>query len=133
MSDIHFKKNYNMINCRFNTKTNFLEVVYSGLISTEDLNLHGNKIMNNIILPRKLNILTDARNAEYDYKNINFSSMMKKMKKHLEPFLLVKNAILHFKPIETAISMIIENKIIIKNYQQKVFYTEEAAINWLNK
>jgi len=122
-----------MISSKFNTETKILEVVYSGLISSEDLNIHGNNIMNNNKLPRNLNILTDARNAEYDYKKINYFSMMKNMKKHLDPFIFVKNAILHSKPVETAISMILKDKIIINNYKQKIFYTEEAATAWLKQ
>lgn len=120
-----------MISCKFNPELEILEVVYSGIITFEDLNVHGTKIMNNKEIPRKLNILTDARNAIYDYNNINNLLMMEHMKKHLEPYVFVKNAILHLKPIETAISMIVENEILINNYKQKIFYTEEAALNWL--
>jgi len=53
------------------------------------------------------------------------------MKTHLAPYIFVKNAILHSKPVETAVSMVIEYKIKIANYKQKIFYTEEATINWL--
>lgn len=120
-----------MITCNYNNIKNILEVTYSGQISMSDINKHGEKIMNNKNLPRNLLILTNASVACYDYKNINYFSMMKNMKKHLEPYIFVKNAILHSKPVETAISMVIENKIKISNYKQKIFYTEKAALKWL--
>ena len=122
-----------MINHKYNTDTNILEVVYSGRITNKDLENFGEYIMNEKQLPRNLNILTDAGKAIYDLERINFRKMVKDMEKHLQPYIFVKNALIHEKPNETAVSMIFERNSLFSNYKQKIFCTKKAALNWLKE
>ena len=120
-----------MINWEYNTDTQILEVYYIGNIIQEEYDNYIFFLKNSKELPRNLKILTDASNAIYSYKMINFNQVLNEIRILLRSYKCVKNAFLHAKPNETAISMIMENRLKIDNYQQKIFSTNKAALDWL--
>lgn len=122
-----------MVNWKYNKATNILEVTYSQKISPEDITTLKNYIRDNNNLPKRINILTDARTAEYEMKNIDLKELSSMIRYNIRPDVYIKNAFIHSKPVETAISTIIEMNINFDNYQQKVFSTKKAAISWLKQ
>lgn len=122
-----------MINFNYNKEDELLEVEYVGLLTEKNFSNYLNNISSNKNLPKNLKILTDARRVIYDFETIDFSLLIKKIEIHTKQFNIIKNAILHSKPRETAVSIMVEDEIDIKKYKQKVFYTKAVALNWLNK
>ncbi len=120
-----------MITQNYNERTNILEVHYIGKITLDVFEKYGISIMNNNELPRKLKILTDAREAKYNYSDIDLKKINKQMKIHLKDYTHVKNALIYSSPVETAISMLSQKEIKQEKYHQKIFYQKKEAIKWL--
>ena len=124
-----------MISWNFNKENGILEVTYSGHISIEEFINYGNTLKKDNSLPRVLKILTNAQNANYDIKKTeekNQLIMKESLKQQLKAYTFVKNAVIHKKPVETAISYTFKEIFSFENYSQKTFYTQEAALRWLN-
>ena len=120
-----------MIQSKFNNELGVLEVIYSGAIFLEELLQHGNNIANNFSLPRKLNILTDAREAVYKFGPEKINQIIDALKENLEDYALVKNAFIYSTPNETAYSVYLESEKEPDHYEHGVFSTREDALYWL--
>ncbi|MDI3527325.1 MAG: hypothetical protein PWR03_1508 [Tenuifilum sp.] len=116
---------------RFNNKLGILEVSYSGVILANDLIEYGEWLSRNPNLPRKLRILTDATQAIYNISQFDIERVRLAMVDHCKPYIFVKNVLIHRKPVETAYSVLVSKKNQVENYIQAVFYTREAALEWL--
>jgi hypothetical protein len=120
-----------MIKYTFNEDLQILEVKYEGDIKTEDIINHGQFISKNNTLPRKLKILTDSRNVNYNISPDAIPELTKELKQNLTKYEFIMDAFLHSKPKETAYSILLEVEQKYNNYSHKVFTTKEAAIDWL--
>lgn len=122
-----------MIKCDFNDELQVLEVIYEGDISADEILEHARFIAENKNLPRKLNILTDARNAHYKFKPKETRQILKFLKQSVKKYEFIKDAFIHKAPRETAYSMTIEFNQQHPNYEHKVFSTKQAALIWLQE
>ncbi|NJO89716.1 MAG: hypothetical protein HC831_12780 [Chloroflexia bacterium] len=120
-----------MIKYEFDSKSGILEIFYTGKIQLTDLIEFGNSIYTDNKLPRKLLMLTDVTNAEYEIEVEEFTELIEHLKKHVSAFEYIKAAFIQSKPKETAYSMILSNKNPIHNYYRAVFSTRAAAMEWL--
>ncbi len=120
-----------MIKIFFNKEFFILEVNFIGEISFIDLYEYGEKIRQDNDLPRNLKILTDATQAIYKISPEEIVLMLEDLKIQIEPYHSVKTAVIQNKPIETAISMMVDINLSIPDYMHKVFSTRKAAIEWL--
>ena len=118
-----------MIKYNFNEDLQILEVKYEGVINIEDFIKHNQFISENDLLPRKLKILTDARNANYDLSSDSIHKLIEILEPGFTKFEFIKGALLHSKPKETAYSILVEVEQKYNNYSHKVFTTKEAALN----
>jgi len=82
-------------------------------------------------LPRNLKILTDATSASYNLSRSEISEMLNILINQIKPYQSVKTALIHEKPVETALSLLVDNDKPITGYEHKVFSTREAALKWL--
>ncbi len=121
-----------MIKYEFNSNSQILEVFYLADINLTDIIEYGEMIRLNKSLPCDLRILTDATSAIYHLSGADVTELLKVLKVQIEPYDTVKTAVLQQKPVETAISMLVDSGIPIPNYEHKVFSTREAALIWLN-
>lgn len=115
--------NYNSIN-------KILEVYYTGEIEAKDLIDYGMSLSNED-LPKDLNILVDASQAEYQVSRNEFPKLVNNLKRNLKKFSLVRVAFVQTKPKETAYSILYGQKAVLPNYVHRVFSTKEAAEKWL--
>ena len=120
-----------MIKYTFNEDLQILDVKYEGAINTEDILNHVRFISENNTLPRKLKILTDARNVNYNISPGSIPELTKALKQNLTRYEFIMDAFLHSKPKETAYSLLLEVEQKYNNYSHKVFTTKEAALEWL--
>ncbi len=120
-----------MIKYEFDSKLGILEIFYTGKIRLKDVIEFGNSIYTDNKLPRRLLMLTDVTNANYEIEVDDFSELIEHLKRHVSAFEYIKAAFIQSKPKETAYSMILSNENPIHNYYRAVFSTREAALEWL--
>jgi hypothetical protein len=120
-----------MISYEFNEELEILEVFYTGDISLLDVLEYGEMIKKDFSLPRDLKILTDATRANYTINPGEISHLHQVMKEQIKPYHSVKTAVIQEKPLETAISMLVDSQGPIQAYQHQVFSSRKAAIKWL--
>lgn len=110
----------------------FLDVLYEGKLTIQEIINHGTAIANNSELPGKLRILTDGRKASYQFMPDDMEQkMIGMLKMHLNHFEIIKNAFIYTTPIETAMSFILEEQIPAERYLHRIFSSRQAALNWL--
>jgi hypothetical protein len=120
-----------MISYHFNDELQMLEVFYEGVIGISDLTSYGRSIFSDISLPRDLRILTDVTEATYNLKPDEIPLIIELTQQHIKPYNKVKVAFIQSKPLETALSYLLEMKFPPGKYKHSVFSTRRAAINWL--
>ena len=120
-----------MISSQFNTELQILEVYYEGNIKLNDLIDFWNEVHNNKSQPRNLHLLIDATRAQYELDADEFSELVKAMAQHVSAYELIKAAFIQSKPKETAYSMLLDQRVTVPNYHHAIFYTREAALEWL--
>jgi hypothetical protein len=120
-----------MINFNFNNELQVLEVFYEGKITLDDLTGYGNSISSNDSLPRNLKILADATKASYELTPGEIPRIVELTKEHIKPYKHVKAAFLQSKPLETALSHLLELEFTPGKYEHAVFSTRKAALAWL--
>ncbi|MFN8257538.1 MAG: STAS/SEC14 domain-containing protein [Bacteroidales bacterium] len=120
-----------MINIKFNKELKILEVEFTGDISLKELIDYGEKIRISNDLPRELKILTDARESVYKISHNDLRVVVMELKKQIKPYKSVKTAVIQTKPVETALSMLVNWEGQIDGYEHQVFATRHAALNWL--
>lgn len=122
-----------MIKYELNKELKILEVHYIGDIDLKELIEYGEMIRSDNSLPRDLRILTNASAAIYHLSRTDITEMMTVLKDQIKPYQTIKTAVIQEKPVETAISMLVDTGAPIPNYEHKVFSTREAALMWLNR
>jgi len=115
----------------YNKDLIILEVDFIGEIYFTDLYEYGEKIREDMELPRDLKILTNATQAIYKLSPEEITLMLNDLKEQIKPYHSVKTAVVQDKPFETAISMLVEVDLSIPDYMHKVFSTRKAAMEWL--
>lgn len=123
-----------MISYEFNKSEKILEVKFSGSISIDDMNGYILSLRNDLSLPSRLRILSDATEAKFAEKisKNDLISFLNENKKTLEQKDYVYDAFVISGTFETALGMIYKNLNNMKNYSFNIFSTREAAYNWLS-
>lgn len=120
-----------MISMSFNEELEILEVVYQGDITLDDILEYGKKYRDMKYLPRKLNMITDATEANYLFGVSEIPILAKALRDNTKYFESIKSAMIQTRPIETAKSVVMNQENISPNYRHKVFSTRDSAIEWL--
>ena len=128
---ISFYLGFLMIKATYNSTDQYLDVIYSGEITADEIIEHGRSLVRNSSLPLHLNILTDARYADYSFGNYDLKRIRNALQENLKAFKSLRNAFVHNKPKETAYSQIVQSSDQNHSYQHKVFSTRERALQWL--
>ena len=117
-----------MIKHTYNKDIQVLEVIYEGHINSDEIISHTKYIATNKELPRNLKIITDARNAIYDFDDDTVSQLKSFLKVSTKNYITIKDAFLHKKPRETAYSLLMESETGFDNYFHKVFLYKRSRI-----
>ncbi len=120
-----------MIEYKFNEELQILEVFYEGTITFNDLIDYGNSVFSDKSLPRDLRILTDATMACYKLVPDEIPQVVKLTLEHIKPYNKVKAAFIQSKPIETALSQLLESEFTSGKYEHAVFSARKSALDWL--
>ena len=120
-----------MIKYHFNDDLQILEVIYKGDIKSEDPFKLTKYIRDDNKLPRKLKVLIDASNGNYNFDPASVGEFIKDINLTLKKYEFIKEAFIHSKPKETAYSILFASGQIESNYYHNIFSTKEAAFQWL--
>lgn len=121
-----------MIEKRIDTKGVFLWVRTNTLISFENMLSSVDYLINEITLPRRLRILEDATDTVVSFSIRDFETLAEKLKEVTKKYEVVRHAVIHNSPKNTAFTLHFKNNFLHKGYNLEVFSTMEAATKWLN-
>jgi hypothetical protein len=96
-----------------------------------DLQLWLSKLATERISHKHLKVLVDAKTASYTFDENEIIKLKSNFVNLCAKFQSVTIAIVHETPNETALSIIIEQRMNIENYSQRIFSEMATAMNWL--
>jgi len=79
-----------------------------------------------------LRIFEDATNSKITFSVNEIDILVKNMNETVQKFEMIKHAVVHDSPDNTALTILIEQSNINKNYVVQIFSTKEGALDWLN-
>ena len=121
-----------MIEKKFDSYGVYLWVKNSPTINLENMFSSSDFLMNEENLPEVLRVLEDATDSVVTFSVRDFEKLADRINKVSEKFRLVKHAVIHNSPKNTAFTLYFKDNYINNKYKLEVFSTFEAATNWLN-
>lgn len=122
-----------MITVDFNTSTNILENTLTGTITIDEVLDMYYRIEHHDQLPVNLKVIIDSNKAKYTFNEKDLQEIVSAIKHLLTKFNSIQEAIIQSSPYETAMAVLYEQMVEIKNFKFKAFSTREAAVKWLEK
>ena len=102
-----------------------------GTITLEHM-LEGIKsLSSNMLFPRKLKILEDAREAVTTFSSRDLGILSEKLGQVISEYVSIQHAVVHDNPKNFALTMLLQRVANHENYSLQVFSTIEVAKNWL--
>ena len=120
-----------MVFIEFDNKKGILNSVFEGDLALNDIVDYIREIKENTSYPRTLRILIDAREATANLTFEELSIVVEENKKSIENYQYSIEAVVITKPKETALLMLYKELAKNKKMKFQIFYTKEAAIDWL--
>lgn len=120
-----------MIKSYLDPKTGIMYAKFKGNIYFNELLDHVTAQETRRHYPRKLKILSDARQGQLQIKPKDFYIIRDQLAETLKQFNVIYDAFMVSNTKDTALSMLYMELIKLDNYYFKVFSTEEAAMHWL--
>jgi len=121
-----------MVTSKFNQKTNILESKFEGNVILSEIINYIRATKDNNSYPRKLKILTDSRDAIFNFTIEDLEIIVEENYKSLEKYNLIIDAIIIDDPKNTVLSMLYLELAKSNKYKFEIFATKSAAIDWLN-
>ena len=122
-----------MINYNFNKDTGVLQANYIGDVTANEVVNYIRDTKNNTEYPRKLKIISDTRNAKFDFSIEELELIVEENYKSLEKYDEIIDAIIVDNPKKTVLTVLYKQFFKTKKYKFEIFATESAAKNWLHK
>jgi hypothetical protein len=121
-----------MTTYRVNTESGIVESIFEGVVGIQEIAEHIKKLGSDESLPADLRILTDTRNAVFDFNTKSIDLLIEALKNSNIKHTSIKDAIIQDSPDITAYAFIYGKMISHRqNHQLRIFSTISSAINWL--
>ena len=120
-----------MIENRIETSGVYLWVKTNPMINLENMISSSDFLVNEENLPEVLRILEDATDSVVSFGVRDFEKLADRINKVSEKFKIIKHAVIHNSPKNTAFTLYFKNNYVNNRYKLEVFSTFEAASNWL--
>jgi hypothetical protein len=83
-------------------------------------------------LPKQLKIITDARNAIFEFMPEDIDALANSVEKYMGKFVHIKEALIQSDPFVTALTVLYQLKLSkLENFEYQIFSTIEAATDWI--
>ena len=124
-----------MITYKFNKEKDIIETLIKGDTSIKDLTEYILKLSEDEHLPKKLKILSDARNGNFtsDTETDDLEKIVEANYRSLAVRDVIYDAFVLSSPVETAMGQLYKEFSKADNYFFNIFSTKEAAEEWLNQ
>ncbi|SNR52290.1 hypothetical protein [Lutibacter flavus] len=122
-----------MVKEKFNKTTNILETAYIGNVNLSEVVNYIIATKNNKQYPRILKIISDTRDAEFNFSIEDLSVIVEENYKSLENYNGIIDAIIINNPKNTVLSVLYKEIAKTKKYKFEIFASKNAALTWLNK
>lgn len=116
---------------RFDEKEQILYRRVQGLGDVKDILNSFEILMKDKMLPRELSIIDDSTKAKFVIDVSELEFVVEKIEKIASTYILIRHAVIHSDPENTALTIVIGNSLKSDNYFFDVFSTEEAAKKWV--
>ena len=116
---------------RFDEIDNILYTKSIGMVNLEDMLKNLDNLSHDTVLPKHLKVVEDAREAIVTFSESELHLLAAKLELVADNFNLIKHAVVHSSPMNTALSILVSGMVKRENYYLKVFSTLEGAINWV--
>ena len=120
-----------MIERNFNENSTFLEAKFEGEVNVIQIVEYIQETKESDLYPRTLKILTDARNANMNFKAEDLGVIVDENYKSLAKYDYIIDAFVLDSPTETALSILFDELVKSNKYKFKIFSTIQAASKWL--
>ncbi|PKP13137.1 MAG: hypothetical protein CVU08_06855 [Bacteroidetes bacterium HGW-Bacteroidetes-3] len=121
-----------MVTAKFNQQTNILESKFEGNVILSEIVNYIITTKENKSYPRKLKILTDSVDGNFNFTIDDLKIIVEENYKSLEKYELIIDAIIIDDPKNTVLSMLYLELAKTNKYKFEIFATKSAAIDWLN-
>jgi len=82
-------------------------------------------------LPDNLQVLIDCTSAQFEIKPEDIGRLKEAANNAIKRFTLFREAMMVEQPYETVIVTLYRDMTLSENYHFEIFYTRDAALNWL--
>ena len=121
-----------MITFSYDDELGILHTITGGDLSIDEILGHYQEIRQNNTYPRDLKVIIDCRTTRLAVKLDNVSHIIEAAKNTIPKYMRLREAILITAPYETVVATLFEQNARFKNYNFRLFYSENAALQWLN-
>ena len=121
-----------MITFSYDDELGILHTITGGDLSIDEILEHYQEIRQNNTYPRDLKVIIDCRSTRLAVKLDDISRLIEAAKNTIPKYTQLREAILITAPYETVVATLFEQNARFKNYNFRLFYSENAALQWLN-
>ncbi len=121
-----------MITFSYDEELGILHTITCGDLSIDEILRHYEEIRQNSTYPRDLKVIIDCRSTRLAVKLDDISRLIEAAKNTIPKYTQLREAILVTAPYETVVATLFEQNARFKNYNFRLFYSENAALQWLN-
>ena len=121
-----------MITFSYDDELGILHTITGGDLSIDEILGHYQEIRQNNTYPRDLKVIIDCRSTRLAVKLDDVSRLIEAAKNTIPKYTQLREAILVTAPYETVVATLFEQNARFKNYNFRLFNSENAALRWLN-
>jgi hypothetical protein len=121
-----------MITFSYDEELGILHTITCGDLSIDEILRHYEEIRQNSTYPRDLKVIIDCRSTRLAVKLDDISRLIEAAKNTIPKYTQLREAILVTAPYETVVATLFEQNARFKNYNFRLFNSENAALRWLN-
>ena len=121
-----------MITISYDDELGVLQTKTGGDLSIDEILRHYEEIRQNSTYPRDLKVIIDCRSTRLAVKLDDVSRIIEAAKNTIPKYTRLREAILITAPYETVVATLFEQNARFKNYNFRLFNSENAALRWLN-
>ncbi|MEE9463414.1 MAG: hypothetical protein V3V53_16370 [Bacteroidales bacterium] len=121
-----------MITFSYDDELDILHTITGGDLSIDEILGHYQEIRQNNTYPRDLKVIIDCRSTRLAVKLDDISRLIEAAKNTIPKYTQLREAILVTAPYETVVATLFEQNARFKNYNFRLFNSENAALRWLN-
>ncbi len=121
-----------MITFSYDDELGILHTITGGDLCIDEILGHYQEIRQNNTYPRDLKVIIDCRSTRLAVKLDDVSRIIEAAKNTIPKYTQLREAILVTAPYETVVATLFEQNARFKNYNFRLFNSENAALRWLN-